>query len=268
MAKKPPALKYHEKPKAKKKLDTVSIAAVGVICLCLIVIALLLVLQPAPEPQEEEPVQYCGDGECSAFETCENCPVDCGACEEPEGPVCGDFVCDEGETCDSCPEDCGTCPEPEPEAICGDGECDNGETCDLCPEDCGECPEPRPSNVGSEEDCGDCILVYGFHYNAFGDDNFNLNDEYVRFKNRCDFACDLTGWSVTNKAAFKYVFPKFTVPAQGKFTLYSGSGTDTSDRLYWDSRYMPFPEVWSNADDMLFLRDTTGVVVYSKFYGW
>jgi hypothetical protein len=37
----------------------------------------------------------CGDGACSAIETCRLCPEDCGACE----PVCGDHLCDDGEAC-------------------------------------------------------------------------------------------------------------------------------------------------------------------------
>jgi hypothetical protein len=41
----------------------------------------------------------CGDGTCSALETCHTCPADCVTCT----PVCGDFVCDPGE---SCPGEC------------------------------------------------------------------------------------------------------------------------------------------------------------------
>ena len=41
----------------------------------------------------------CGDGTCSALESCRLCPGDCGPC----APVCGDIVCDPGE---SCPGDC------------------------------------------------------------------------------------------------------------------------------------------------------------------
>jgi len=43
----------------------------------------------------------CGDGECTALETCRNCPGDC-TCT----PVCGDFVCDPGEAAATpCPGD-------------------------------------------------------------------------------------------------------------------------------------------------------------------
>jgi cysteine-rich repeat protein len=47
----------------------------------------------------------CGDGVCSAFESCALCPADCGDCQ-----LCGDLVCVPGETCATCPGDCGACP--------------------------------------------------------------------------------------------------------------------------------------------------------------
>ncbi|MCX5744238.1 MAG: hypothetical protein NT062_17250, partial [Proteobacteria bacterium] len=40
----------------------------------------------------------CGDGACSALETCRTCPTDCTC-----APVCGDQLCDPGEVC---PGDC------------------------------------------------------------------------------------------------------------------------------------------------------------------
>ena len=51
------------------------------------------------------PEPGCGDGECTADETCNTCPADCGACD----PICGDGTCDTGETCGSCPQDCDPC---------------------------------------------------------------------------------------------------------------------------------------------------------------
>jgi hypothetical protein len=47
----------------------------------------------------------CGDGVCSAAESCRLCPADCGDCQ-----LCGDLLCDPGESCTSCPGDCGACP--------------------------------------------------------------------------------------------------------------------------------------------------------------
>ena len=74
----------------------------------------------------------CGDGKCSAPETCASCSADCGQCPD----LCGDGKCAVSETCSTCPGDCGPCP-----VGCGDGKCASpSETCATCPADCGGCP--------------------------------------------------------------------------------------------------------------------------------
>ena len=47
---------------------------------------------------------------------------------------CGNNICQRFETCSNCPEDCGECPQE-----CGDDRCTGDETCVTCQEDCGEC---------------------------------------------------------------------------------------------------------------------------------
>ena len=102
----------------------------------------------------------CGDLACDEDETCESCPLDCGACI-----VCGDGSCDDDETCSSCETDCGACPEP----ICGDAVCEGEETCELCAEDCGVCPsvcgdgtcQLDESCETCSDDCGECAAGCG-----------------------------------------------------------------------------------------------------------
>ena len=95
----------------------------------------------------------CGDGVCSATETCATCSVDCGLCK-----TCGDHVCQPTESCSSCPEDCGVC------TTCGDGFCNGAETCETCAPDCGACPgcgdgkcqAPKEDCFSCPGDCGKC----------------------------------------------------------------------------------------------------------------
>lgn len=70
----------------------------------------------------------CGNGLCSAGESCSSCSTDCGPC-----PVCGDGFCGPAENCYTCDLDCGAC------SVCGDGECGGGENCSSCCADCGLC---------------------------------------------------------------------------------------------------------------------------------
>ncbi|MGB0591278.1 MAG: cupredoxin domain-containing protein [Myxococcota bacterium] len=126
--------------------------------------------------------ESCGDGTCSVAESCESCPLDCGACEGPcceahDGAGCADLatttcVCDIDASCcdnawtESCAiqaviqcgwtEDCAN--------ACGDGTCSLGEDCSACPDDCGDCGDCGDDTCGPSEtctscpsDCGDCV---------------------------------------------------------------------------------------------------------------
>jgi hypothetical protein len=73
----------------------------------------------------------CGNGLCSAFETCSTCPADCGACP------CGNGVCSGGESCLTCSQDCGTC------------------TCNFN----GVCEPPRENNITCGDCCGSGIAI-------------------------------------------------------------------------------------------------------------
>ena len=99
----------------------------------------------------------CGDGACSASETCGSCPTDCGDCD-----VCGDDACSGLESCGTCPGDCGLCPG------CGNGLCEPGETCSGCAQDCGACAvcgdafcSPTEDCESCSGDCGSCLGVCG-----------------------------------------------------------------------------------------------------------
>ena len=83
------------------------------------------------------PVEYCGDNICQDYETCGDCPEDCGQC----APVCGNNICEQGENQDNCPNDCGV---PGTDKWCGDNVCspEIGENQNSCPSDCGEPSQP------------------------------------------------------------------------------------------------------------------------------
>lgn len=108
----------------------------------------------------------------------------------------------------------------------------------------------------------DCIGIPFFHYNAEGNDNYNLNDEYVKFKNSCDFAISLEGWTVKDEATHIYTFPTSTLTSNQMVTLYTGCGTDSPDGLYWCFT----SAIWNNQGDTLFLWDKEGKLVLSYTY--
>jgi len=98
---------------------------------------------------------------------------------------------------------------------------------------------------------------------AAGDDNDNLNDEWVRFTNAGIAAIDLDGWVVADESAsHRYRFADLVLAPGRSVTLYTGCGSDSPDMRYWCNTRSA---VWNNSGDTVFLRDPSGnnVVVYS-----
>jgi micrococcal nuclease len=116
--------------------------------------------------------------------------------------------------------------------------------------------------IWKQSEYTDCIGLAFFNYNAEGDDRQNLNDEYFKLKNSCDFAIALKGWTVKDLATHIYTFPEFTLTSNNMVTVHTGSGTDTADDLYWGFS----SSIWNNDGDTLFLWDNQGGLVLSYGY--
>ncbi len=112
-----------------------------------------------------------------------------------------------------------------------------------------------------------CIYIDDFHFNAAGDDNYNLNDEYVAFGNNCTYSINMTSWTVKDESAsHNYTIPTFTFSGNSRFTLYSGQGKNTNTELYWGRTQGQYAAIWNNDGDTLFLRDSAGNLVLTESY--
>jgi PKD repeat protein len=97
-----------------------------------------------------------------------------------------------------------------------------------------------------------------FHPNAVGEDNANLNDEYVTVRNDGSWDVDLTGWTVSDEGGHVYGFPVgFVLAAGASVSIHTGVGADSADVLYWGW----FEEIWTNRSDIAVLRDPSGHIV-------
>jgi len=150
---------------------------------------------------------------------------------------------------------------------CGNG-CEGGKCIEAALNDNNATQAANQTQNSSQQNvCGsNCIEIFNFHYDADGNDCNNLNDEYVIFKNKCDFSCDMAKWNVSDDASHSYAFPIFTAQSGKIFTLYTGAGTDTSAQLYWNSKYNPCKAVWNNDKDVLYLRNEKGELILTKSY--
>lgn len=127
--------------------------------------------------------------------------------------------------------------------------------------------EAREKEIGlwAPAETSECIIVSYMHADAAGNDNYNLNDEYVIFKNICSQAFNLASWTVKDEATHIFTFSGLYLAPQATITLYSGSGTNTTDKLYWnraDERYA----IWNNDGDTVYLRDASGDLVLEYSY--
>ena len=122
----------------------------------------------------------------------------------------------------------------------------------------------QPQNICNST----CFSITNFHYDAEGNEcqAAFLNGEYVTFRNNCDYACDLTEWIISDDKDHTYVFPSFTIGVQEEFSLYSGSGTDSSSELYWNSPFYPCKAIWNNDGDTLYLKNQNGELIFSQNY--
>ena len=98
---------------------------------------------------------------------------------------------------------------------------------------------------------------------APGNDNENLDGEFVVLTNPSDEPRDIGNWTVTDEADHQYRFPgDATIPADGSVRLYSGAGTDNETAYFWGSN----SAVWNNGGDAVTVRDANGTVVLEKSY--
>ncbi|EMA57402.1 nuclease [Halorubrum distributum JCM 13561] len=87
-------------------------------------------------------------------------------------------------------------------------------------------------------------------------------DEYVSFVNQGDETVDLDGYVVDDEVDNSYTFSGISVDPGATITLYTGTGDDTEDTVYW-GRGSP---VWNNGGDTVFVTGPDGNTVVEYGY--
>lgn len=93
----------------------------------------------------------------------------------------------------------------------------------------------------------------------------HLDDEYIVITNGESSSTDMSGWVLhDNGRKHEFVFPGgFSLPADGKVTVYTGFGKNTENELWWGSE----SPVWNNTEDTAYLKNSMGSLVDSKEWG-
>ena len=118
---------------------------------------------------------------------------------------------------------------------------------------------------GCASDVSAAGITLSVRADAPGDDNANLNGEWLDISNTGDGVLDLSGWTVKDESAtHRYTFAEGTTVASGAtLRLHTGCGDDTATARHWcrtDSA------VWNNGGDTAFLLDADGRTVTSRSY--
>lgn len=122
--------------------------------------------------------------------------------------------------------------------------------------------ETSPTTV-AVADGGVALTLVEVRADAPGNDNENLNEEFLVFGNAGSDPIALGGWRVADAAGHEYVFPEGTTLApNATLTLHTGSGTDGDGDRYWNES----GAVWNNGGDTVVVRDATGTVVLRTEY--
>lgn len=121
----------------------------------------------------------------------------------------------------------------------------------------------------AEDACGSVassdLVIEELNYDAPGNDNENLNGEWIVIRNNSQLAVVLDGWVVKDESAsHRYRFPAgFTLEPGAQVTIYTGCGTDTEEALFWCKSGSA---VWNNSGDTGFLLDPSGNIVSTFAY--
>lgn len=117
--------------------------------------------------------------------------------------------------------------------------------------------EARTNDIGLWEKSNSSNIEININCDAEGDDRINLNGEYVIFKNNNNFDINLGGWTVKDLSTNIYDFGNIIFKSGSNLILFSGKGSDSENKLYWNST----KPIWNNDHDTLYLRDADGPIV-------
>ncbi|WP_440992330.1 lamin tail domain-containing protein [Haloarchaeobius baliensis] len=126
----------------------------------------------------------------------------------------------------------------------------------------GERVVPITSDGGTSTSVAGQLSLAAVHADAAGNDNENLNDEYLTFENTGDSELDLGGWVLADAAGHRYTFPSVTLAPGEQVTVYTGSGTDGEGELYWGAE----GAIWNNGGDTVLVTTDEGTVVVREEY--
>jgi micrococcal nuclease len=112
------------------------------------------------------------------------------------------------------------------------------------------------------------IHMTSFHANASGDDERNINGEYMRLCNTTTESFNMSGWKLRNERGETFTIPDVTIPAGHTIRVHSGTGLDALDpRRQLTVHLRSERPIWSNDYDVAALLAPNGREVVRRVHG-
>ena len=106
------------------------------------------------------------------------------------------------------------------------------------------------------------VEITHIKFDARGNDNKNLNGEWVEISNTTGDHIDMTGFTLSDDANHLFKFPNFLLPGHTSIKIFTGSGMDTESSLYWGWK----GAIWNNDGDRAYLRNADGLLTDEHSY--
>ncbi|MFM8212330.1 MAG: lamin tail domain-containing protein [Actinomycetes bacterium] len=113
------------------------------------------------------------------------------------------------------------------------------------------------------------LLGLAINHDAPGDDNFNVNGEYVLIENGSSIAVNLEGWTLRDTSQRSFKFPKNTIIQPGqRITVKAGVGDNTSTEFFMNSPTPMFENIdkFNGVGDGAYLLDEYGNLRFWSIY--
>jgi len=101
------------------------------------------------------------------------------------------------------------------------------------------------------------IAITNANFAATSPEKENLDEEWVEISNLGTADVSLVGWTLEDAQNHTYSFPDFSLKAGGAAKIRTGSGSDTSEDLFWNRS----SSIWNNDGDVATLKDASGNIV-------
>lgn len=103
------------------------------------------------------------------------------------------------------------------------------------------------------------IYIDEIVYDPVGDP---VQDEYLEIRNNSDDDIDMTDWFIKAETGEKFTFPDFTLRDDRRVRVWTGTGVDDADDLYWGRN----EEIWIDGGSCAYLRDDESAIIDVECY--